>query len=150
MIRTKSMRLNRIIMHCGMALLPLTGLGLSGCIIIPTPSHGGVGVITKETVESFEPGKTTRADVLLRLGDPAKRLEEDRIFVYQWERIHAYVISMLPQTNYDLPRPHYLGLEFASDNRVRRVRVLDASFTFFDQYPKLEEWMAEKSESSHP
>ncbi len=150
MIRTKSMRLNGIILHCGMALLALTGLGLSGCIIIPTPSHGGVGVITKDTVESFEPGKTTRADVLLRLGDPAKRLEEDRIFVYQWERIHGYVISMFPQPNTYIPRPHYLGLEFTPDGRVKRVKALGPSFAFFDQYSKLEEWMAEKSESSHP
>src|SRR4029077_11967138 len=93
MIQTKSMRLNRIIMHCGMALLALTGLGLSGCIIIPTPSHGGVGVITQETIESFEPGKTTRADILLRLGDPAERLKEDRFFVYQWKRIHGYFVA---------------------------------------------------------
>ena len=76
-----------------MVLLALTGLGLSGCIIIPTPSHGGVGVIAKETIESFEPGKTTRADILLRLGEPAERLEEDRFFVYQWKRIHGYFFA---------------------------------------------------------
>jgi len=86
-----------MVMFGGMALLALTGLGLSGCMIIPTPSHGGVGVITKETIESFEPGKTTRADVLLRLGAPAKRLEkEDRFFVYQWMRKNGYWGIFLP------------------------------------------------------
>ena len=93
MIRTKCTRSNARVMLGRMVLLALTGLGLSGCIIIPTPSHGGVGVITEETIESFEPGKTTRADILLRLGDPAERLEEDRFFVYQWKRIHGYFFA---------------------------------------------------------
>ena len=34
MIRTKSRRSNLMVMFGGMALLALTGLGLSGCIII--------------------------------------------------------------------------------------------------------------------
>jgi outer membrane protein assembly factor BamE (lipoprotein component of BamABCDE complex) len=142
-----------MIMIGGMALLALTGLGLSGCIIITTPSHGGDGVITKETIESFEPGKTTRADVLLRLGDPAIRREEDRFFAYQWTRRSGYWAVGLPlpmgpgpSTGGPIRRSCYLGLEFTPDNRVKRVKVLDHWFSLIDQYTKLFEWMAEERE----
>ena len=136
----------------GMALLALTGLGLSGCIIIPTPSHGGVGVITKETIELFEPGKTARADVLLRLGDPYIRLEEDRFFVYEWMRRSGYWGIALPGgPGGTIRHSCYLGLEFTPDNRVKRAKVLDPWFNFFDnEYPKLEKWMAEERELPHP
>ena len=155
MIRTKSRRSNLMVMFGGMALLALTGLGLSGCIIIPTPSHGGDGVITKGTIESFKPGKTTRADVLLRLGDPYVRLYEDRFFVYEWKRISWYwAIATSPfgdGVGGDFRHSSYLGLEFTPDNRVRRVKVLDPWFNFFDnQYPKIEKWMAEEHELPHP
>jgi hypothetical protein len=148
-----------MVMLGGMALLALTGLGLSGCImIIPTPSYGGVGVITKETIESFEPGKTTRADVLLRLGDPAGRLEEDRLFVYQWTRKHGRwgagipvpMVGVIPLGKGDILRSHYLALEFTPDNRVKRLKLLDPRFSLFDQHPKLEKWMAEERELPHP
>jgi len=152
MIKTKSRQSNAMVMLGGMALLALMGLGLSGCLIIPTPSHGGVGVIPEETIGSFEPGTTTRADVLLRVGDPAKRLQGDRFFVYEWERIHAYFIvyALFYGTEVAIPRPHYLGLEFTPKGRVKRVKALGPSFVFFDQYSKLEEWMAEEGESPDP
>jgi len=147
-----------MVMIGGMALLALMGLELSGCIIIPTPSYGGVGVITKETIESFEPGKTTRADVLLRLGDPYERLEEDRVFVYQWTRKHGLWAAgipipfggLIPLGGGDFPRSHYLGLEFTPDNRVKRVKLLDPWFSLFDQLPRLNKWMAEERELPHP
>jgi len=141
-----------MVMLSRMALLAITGLGLSGCIIIPTPSHGGVAAITKETIESFEPGKMTRADVLLRLGDPDKRLEGDRYFVYQWTRTHGYFwVTLAYQLGTGPIRYwHYLGLEFTPDNRVKRVKVIDPWwFSTSDQYPRLEEWMAEERELPH-
>src|SRR5262245_16576045 len=152
MIKTKSRRSNAMVMVGGMALMALTGLALSGCLIIPTPTHGGVGVIPEETIGSFELGTTTRADVLLRVGDPAKRLQGDRSCVYEWERIHAYPIAyaLFGGAVVDINRPHYRGLEFTPEDRVKRVKTLAPSFVFFDQYSKLEEWMAEEGESSHP
>ena len=149
MSRTNSTRSNAMSLVGSLALLALTGLGLSGCIIIPTPSHGGVGVIPGETIESFEPGTTTRTDVLLRVGDPAERLQEDRFFVYEWERVHWYIAV---DGGYGGPIniPHYLWLKFMPDGRVKRVKRLDPWFHFFGQYPKLEEWMAEERESPHP
>jgi hypothetical protein len=152
MIKTKSRRSNAMVMLGGMALLALMGLGLSGCLIIPTPPHGGVGVIPEETIGSFEPSTTTRADVLLRVGVPAKRLQGDRFFVYKWKRIHAFLIVwfVVDGVGQEIYRPHYLGLEFTPKGRVKRVKALGPSFVFFDQYSKLEEWMAEEGESPDP
>lgn len=151
MMRTKYTRSNAMVMLGQMALLVLTVSGISGCtmggMIIPTPSHGGVGIITKETIESFEPGKTTRADILLRLGDPDKRLKEDRFFVYQWKRIHWYFFVILGDKGGgdSIRYWHYLGLEFTPDNRVKRVKVIDPWwFSFSDQYPRLQQWMDEE------
>ena len=53
-------------------------LFISSCIYIPTSEHGGESMISDEAMNFFTPGKTTRADVLLRLGKPVQRFEEDR------------------------------------------------------------------------
>jgi len=152
MIRMKRTRSNARVMLGRMVLLALTGLGLSGCIILPTPSHGGVGVITKEIIESFEPGKTTRADILLRLGDPAERLEEDRFFVYHWIRIHGYFAAGGGYSGIVLPLPakHSLGIEFTPDNRLKRVKVIHPWLPLTEKRSSLEEWMAEERELPHP
>jgi len=152
MIRTKCIRSNARVMLGRMVLLALTGLGLSGCIIIPTPSHGGVGVITKETIESFEAGKTTRADILLRLGDPAERLEEDRFFVYQWKRIHGYFFAGGGYSGVAavLLATHSLGIEFTPDNQLKRVKVIHPWLPLTEKRSSLEEWMAEEREVPHP
>ena len=152
MIRTKCTRSNARVILGRMVLLALTGLGLSGCIIIPTPSHGGVGVITEETIESFEPGKTTRADILLRLGDPAERLEEDRFFVYQWKRIHGYFVAGGGYSGVaaTLLATHSLGIEFTPDNRLKRVKVIHPWLALTEKRSSLEEWMAEERELAHP
>jgi outer membrane protein assembly factor BamE (lipoprotein component of BamABCDE complex) len=152
MSRTKGTQSNAMVMLGRTALLVLTGLGLSGCIIFPTPSHGGERVITKEAIESFEPGTTTRADVLLRLGDPTKRLEEDRFFVYQWKRTHWYWGIFLGNgAGGRFQYSHYLGLEFTPDNRVKRVKEIDPWwFSPGDHYPQIKEWMAEERELLHP
>ena len=148
----KYTRSNARVMLGRMVLLALTGFGLSGCIIIPTPSHGGVGVITKETIESFEPGKTMRADILLTLGDPAERLEEDRFFVYQWKRIHGYFFAGGGYTGVGatLLATHSLGIEFTPDHQLKRVKVIHPWLPFTDKRSSLEEWMAEEHELPHP
>jgi hypothetical protein len=57
-----------------------------GAIPIPTP--GWVrSEIPAATIAAIEPGKTTRADVLLALGDPEDRLAGDTGFVYQWAEV---------------------------------------------------------------
>ena len=59
---------------------------INSCLYIPTPEHG-VGVVPDEAMNFLVPGETTRADVILRFGDPIQRLEEDRFFLYHQRRL---------------------------------------------------------------
>jgi hypothetical protein len=124
-----------------MVLLVLTGVGLGGCILIPTPSVVGYSVITDKTIESLEPGKTTRADVLLKLGEPGERLENDRIFVYHWEQVAGFGIGPTSLTN-----DHYLGLEFGPDKRLKRVKEFSGDWQRPLTSPSrsLGQWASEK------
>jgi hypothetical protein len=150
MIRTKPIPVHAVVLLGRMALVTLAALGSSGCIIIPTPSHGGVGLITKETIDSFEPGKTTRADILLRLGNPAERLEGDRLFTYTWEEVQAYIIYAVPYVTggvAPLFAPYHLCLEFSPENRLKRVQVIKSLPSLKPTPSCLEAWLAEKPES---
>ena len=132
-----------------MVLLVLVGVGLSGCMLIPTPSVSGYSVITNKSIESLEPGKTTRADVLLKLGEPGERLENDRIFVYHWVHVAGY--GMGPNDAGSIKNDHYLGLEFGPDSRLKRVKEFSGGW--LDPLPSprrnFSQWMSDKSESPH-
>lgn len=71
--------------------LPTVSVLLSGCLAVgwPTPEFGlvsGKGMITDETVEGLSREDTTREEVLLSIGAPARTIpENDRIFVYEWQ-----------------------------------------------------------------
>ena len=124
-----------IVMACRMVLLVLTGVGLSGCFLIPTPSVVGYSVIPNKTIESLEPGKTTRADVLLKLGEPSERLEDDRVFVYHWEQVAGF--GMVPTAlGGTITNDHYLGLEFGRDNRLKRVKEFSGGWAASSRQPK--------------
>ncbi len=137
-------------MACRMVLLVLTGVGLSGCILIPTPSVVDYSVITNKTIESLEPGKTTRADVLLKLGEPGERLEDDRIFVYHWKQVAGF--GMVPTAlGGSMTNDHYLSLEFGPDNRLKRVKEFSGDWLHPVTSPSrsLGQWTSEKPESPH-
>ncbi len=73
-------------------LLTIALLAGSGCIYVPTPKYGllsGRAMVTDEVIKELVPAHTSRADVLLKLGDPSRRLENDGIFIYHWERIQG-------------------------------------------------------------
>lgn len=138
-----STMLSRTLVAMGLTLLINT---MSACIILPTPGHGGYGVISSEDVESLVPRETTRADVLLRFGNPAERVEGDRIFVYRWSRIHAYAVPLIgPAPAQEIMKVHYLGIEFGPDTRVKRFKLFDPS-VFEDRNQHLQDWMATQDE----
>lgn len=111
-------------------LTVLAVIFINGCVIMPTPSYGGVGVIKEDTVESLKPDKSTRADVLHLLGDPAYTAEEDRFFVYWWEQIEGYVIFLFPplwpdrEPGFAGREVQYLLVEFTPDNRLKRLKFI--------------------------
>jgi len=136
-----------IVMACRMVLLVFTAVGLGGCILIPTPTVSGYSVITDKTIESFEPGKTTRADVLLKLGEPGERLEDDRVFVYHWEQVAGFGIAPTSLTN-----DHYLALEFGPDNRLKRVKEFSGDWVHPITSPgrNLGQWASENPRVASP
>jgi len=98
----------------------------SGCpFIVPTPG-AQINAPAEDVVQMIKPQVTTRTDVLMMLGDPNFRVAEDRYFVYDWTDIHAVVgVAVIP---YAMPlmgplgHQHALGIEFAPDSRVARVK----------------------------
>lgn len=100
----------------------------AGCFPVPTIPHG-LGAVDKEDLESLRPGEVTRADVLLRLGEPSYRFEEDRFFMYGWTVTYGYVI-IGTVAGFPVTAPHYLCLEFGSDsNLLRREQITGSLYS---------------------
>jgi outer membrane protein assembly factor BamE (lipoprotein component of BamABCDE complex) len=116
----------------------------TGCFM-PTPPHGGFGVITNDSIEFIEPAKTTRADVLLRLGNPNHRSDE-QFFVYRWSRVHGFV-SVGFAGGGDIQKEHFLAIEFAPDNHVARFKLIDP-WIFQTSRTLLADWIIGKDENS--
>jgi outer membrane protein assembly factor BamE (lipoprotein component of BamABCDE complex) len=95
----------------------------SGCVVVPATPRGE-GIIAPQTIKAIKIGET-REDLLLSLGDPAKRLSDDRYFVYDWVQSVGYLVFFAPSWERhfgsDIKSRHYLAIEFDSDNRVRRL-----------------------------
>jgi len=141
----------RLIVCVGLALISVGAV--SGCIIlpVPTPAHSGVGVITEEAVKSLKPEETTRAEVLLLFGAPAHRYEEDRFFVYTFERTHGYLLVGLAYVGggaAPMKKVHYLALEFTSTGRLLRQAFFEQPWFGKDPDRSVQQWMKEAHESA--
>jgi hypothetical protein len=119
----------------------LTILAVDGCIVVPTPPHGGYGIITSESVHFLEPGKTTRAEVLLRFGNP-NLFADPVFFAYRWQRTHA--IAGTIGGSGEIKRNHYLALEFTPDNRVKRFKLIEPWLVHSPEI-LLKEWIMESA-----
>jgi len=104
-------------------------ISASGCpFLIPTPGvqHGAPST---EVMHKIEPKVTSRADVLMMLGEPDHQFEDDRYFVYDWSETRALIGIVIPAGYQAFPIGGGLGvrnalaLEFAPDARVARVKV---------------------------
>jgi len=114
-------------MKCIATLLISTTL-LAGCILVPTPPHGLGMVYDKDSVASMRPGETTRADVLLTLGEPKYRLEDDGFFMYEWSVAYVWLFTIITQQPFiPIGFPHYLCLEFGADSRITSCNELTGS-----------------------
>ncbi|MFN8626591.1 MAG: hypothetical protein U0587_11515 [Candidatus Binatia bacterium] len=98
---------------------------LAGCVVVPTIPHGIGAVVDRKTRNSFQPGTSTRADVLLALGDPPYRFQDDRFFMYAWDVAYGYV-GVAYAGGAPLRAFHYLCLEFGPDGvLVRRKEIVN-------------------------
>ena len=68
-------------------------LGMTGCVIIPT-THYDSGVartnVNDHAQEQFLPGKTTRGDVIVALGEPDTISRDERLLAYRSEKVVAW------------------------------------------------------------
>ncbi len=80
------------------ALLAVLGVS-SGCIVvpIPTPEHTPMGTVTRKNIGTkttgwIQPGRTSLADVLLKLGEPDQVSPDGWKLAYRWQKVRAYVL----------------------------------------------------------
>lgn len=107
------------------AVLLASVLGASGCVVVPIPTPPiAFDEITPETLGGLKPGETTRVDVLMSLGDPTRRLQADRIFVYDWSESHWIVLIGVPGGGgmTDFGDTHRLAIEFSESGRIARLQ----------------------------
>jgi len=121
----------------------------SGCLYIPTPDLQPT--IPDEVTKEFIPGKTTRNDILEKLGEPDQRLYNDQYFIYYEETIAGIWIlaggySGAMGFNSD---QNYFCLEFNPDHKLKRYKFFDQNFLgSLGSHPENElmEWMEEEEE----
>jgi len=75
--------------------LTMLVLILSACVI-PVPLGGKFEEVSEKSVGLIKPGVSTRADVLLLLGNPTVRGETDGYFLYSWHQTHGGAILAFP------------------------------------------------------
>jgi outer membrane protein assembly factor BamE (lipoprotein component of BamABCDE complex) len=117
---------------------------LCGCLIVPTPEHGlisGKGAVEPDTLGEFQVGHSTRADVLLRLGEPSQRRGNDRVFVYSWEVARGwwFVGAGYSGTGGPIPKQKYAAIRFDDAGVADDVRFVDPSW-FQRASKELDEW----------
>ena len=119
-------------------VLILSILLIAGCLYVPTHEMGE-SMITDEAMNFFVPNKTTRADVLLRFGDPAQRLEEDRFFIYHWVPVMG--LFFIGSGGLVDQNPHYLCLEFTSENLLKRWKHFEEGYSQLHPEQQILEWI---------
>jgi len=112
-----------------LACMITISMTLSGCLFIPvpTPGHSLGSTVSTSTFESLRPGEMSRTDVLLEIGEPSYRSENDRYLIYAWTDVYGYGVLFvgagysgvfLPPMS--LTAPNYLCLEFGPDSVLVR------------------------------
>jgi len=112
-----------------------------GCYI-PTHEHGK-GIIPEEVMNFLVPGKTTRADVLLKFGDPMQRIEKDRYFIYHWKIIDGY--WAIGSTAVPSEEINYLCLEFTPDDLLKRWKHFEGGYLLNHPEKQVSEWLNDEN-----
>jgi hypothetical protein len=102
-----------------LALVTLVG----GCVLPLAPES--LNEVPERSITAIRPDVSTRADVLLLLGNPTRREAQDAYFLYEWERLHggAALGFPLPFALTYSESCHQLVIRFAPNGLVSRVRV---------------------------
>jgi len=112
-------------------------VGTSGCLVIPTPEFNSGAAranINKKTTARFEPGTTTREDVILALGEPDAVSPDERKLAYRSEKICGFWILAggYSATGGTIEKDRYLVLAFDAHGRLLCVERSAHWFTSAD------------------
>jgi hypothetical protein len=125
----------------------------SSCIYVPIPANSLLsqkGVIPKDIIKSLKPGETTREELLLLVGEPDARYEQDRYFIYEWEVSEALVGTL--GGGADVYIKHYFCVEFDEDNRIKRLEHIESGLidrlykNASEAQNEMYEWMSESEQ----
>jgi hypothetical protein len=123
----------------GLAFLAAGVISVAGCVAIPVPTptskrveKGSRFQISDEAVESIFIGKTSKKEILFRLGMPDLVCKGESLFAYRWTSSQVSVVGLFVVPEYIIVYPvffgvavhstHLLLIEFAGD-LVMRVEV---------------------------
>lgn len=114
-----------------MLLALILALGATGCLIIPTP-HSDSGYartnVNQHAQEQFVPGKTTREDVIVALGEPDAVSLDERQLAYRSEKVVALWIFVAAggynatATGGDIYKQRFYVFQFDSQGRFQSVK----------------------------
>jgi outer membrane protein assembly factor BamE (lipoprotein component of BamABCDE complex) len=138
-------------MRVRLCLVAAFSIGLAGCIYIPTPEHSAMqadggyrAAISDEKVARISVGRTTRADILLALGRPTQRIQDDRYFAYDWATVQGYfVFGIAPGAGgmAAVPNRYSLLIEFDQGGVVRRFTKIETGYSFRDIEKAQDDWI---------
>lgn len=105
----------------GFAASAVAALGLAGCVIVPMPPTPARDIPPVQR-EALRAGQATRADILMRYGEPDLRLEGDRVLVYRWNRMRAaLVIFAQGMATFPIDDVEACFLEFDGFGKLSRI-----------------------------
>jgi hypothetical protein len=138
------------------SLVLLTTALVSACVILPVPTPPiGSKVISDEAQQSIKSGTTTRADVLLALGNPYERDDHDRFFAYKWHVSYASLAVGVAFPSVQKVGPMWwhrcFAIAFDPAGTVARTAQLHLSGSRLDSYPGVScfaEWLKQDETSN--
>lgn len=114
------------------AALVFYALILIGCLLpVPVPTSAvhqrPTVVLSNESFNALRPGETTRADVLLSLGEPSSRINGDQFLLYEWAGDYGFVFIGPFGKDAFLTARNYLCLEFGENSVLVRRETFTGS-----------------------
>ena len=110
----------------------LASVSLASCVVLPVPTPAtGSEIVGDDAIGAIKPRATTRADVLLALGDPSESKDSDRLFAYDWKVSYGAIVwawaiarNVGGAGGHRLWAYRCLAIEFGADGTVVRAQYL--------------------------
>ena len=74
-------------------------IGAAGCLLLPIPLSNRYAVagtkLESTTISFIKPGRTTRAEVIQKLGEPSLDMPELDLIAYTWAQVDYHLVLIL-------------------------------------------------------